>query len=593
MRCNNNAVLQNIPCPKECKIVGQTLVDHALSYAMTATADVPAQKKDVIQYPRFIKLMIADLIKKFPSIPQRLEEDYHSIKDDIPLMSVYTIGNVTIKGMLIPDEFLTDDICATQEYKEYEKVFVWVDVPIIQPQPVESTQGTNKTPTPVSIVNNVVQKKRKRNDDRERDEIAEATLLSLAMHKTALAAEAQENVAKDQEKLMKEDMESWLVINGLYPEDIEKMVDDEDEESYASEFADSVFLNEEDDSGTRLVPESHKENPETVDDDDDDDKEENKDDKKDDDNDDDDNDDHTHHTLVKDQELTATVSPTPATTSQDRSKTRRVSSKYKHISRALHRMCRRQADIIIQERDAFQAEVPALISKEFVDHAPKINEELFKIHMNNNVIQVQPTTSASTSTTTSVDLQQQLYLKMKSNFHNQAGDPALWDVDPQVIDEDEAIPEEETPELIDEFQNVDKRITTIYDHARMKATLNDMMSNQFRNVKEYACHLEQLMNYIKNQIVCESRQEDIKRSKPYAHVFYGPKRNPNEPPRYLYNKDLFFVKYGNTKENSYVLSIHKIHVVPFLEDDLEEKMNRWVRKEFKTFNEEAWLSIQH
>ncbi|GKD88198.1 hypothetical protein Tco_1363705 [Tanacetum coccineum] len=41
-RCNNYAVLPNILCPKECKIVGQLLVDHALSYYLTATADVLA-----------------------------------------------------------------------------------------------------------------------------------------------------------------------------------------------------------------------------------------------------------------------------------------------------------------------------------------------------------------------------------------------------------------------------------------------------------------------------------------------------------------------------------------------------------------------
>ncbi|GJV42341.1 hypothetical protein Tco_1420781 [Tanacetum coccineum] len=39
--------------------------------------------------------------------------------------------------------------------------------------------------------------------------------------------------------------------------------------------------------------------------------------------------------------------------------------------------------------------------------------------------------------------------------------------------------------------------------------------------------------------------------------------------------------------------LHKIHAVPFLEDDLEEKLKRWVRKEFKTFKKEARLSIQH
>nr|GEU75819.1 putative mitochondrial protein [Tanacetum cinerariifolium] len=76
------------------------------------------KKKDVIQYPRFTKLISADLMKKFPSIPMRLKEDYHSIKDDILLVSVYTTGNVTVGGMLILDTFLTKEIRATYEYNE-------------------------------------------------------------------------------------------------------------------------------------------------------------------------------------------------------------------------------------------------------------------------------------------------------------------------------------------------------------------------------------------------------------------------------------------------------------------------------------------
>ncbi|GKA98832.1 hypothetical protein Tco_0826769 [Tanacetum coccineum] len=131
---------------------------------------------------------------------QRLEEDYHSIKD-ISLVSVYTTRNVTIRGMLIPDEFLTNDICATEEYKEYEKVFVG-------------------TPTPTAIVGDVVQKKKRKqvvgetsslrkslkvtirkkqqsttpipppSENIERDEIAEATLLSLTLHKTTHTVES-------------------------------------------------------------------------------------------------------------------------------------------------------------------------------------------------------------------------------------------------------------------------------------------------------------------------------------------------------------------------------------------------------------------
>ncbi|GJU79054.1 retrovirus-related pol polyprotein from transposon TNT 1-94 [Tanacetum coccineum] len=40
----------NIPCPKECKIIGQLLVDHALSYDLTATVDVPALDRLEITY---------------------------------------------------------------------------------------------------------------------------------------------------------------------------------------------------------------------------------------------------------------------------------------------------------------------------------------------------------------------------------------------------------------------------------------------------------------------------------------------------------------------------------------------------------------
>ncbi|GJY11911.1 hypothetical protein Tco_0381220 [Tanacetum coccineum] len=214
--------VQSIPCSPECKIVGQILLDHPLSYALTATADVPivylqkfwrtvskvpgpkdtikfmlntqefiytvhmfrdilhlleetpknpfvapvnietieafmngvgyqgvVDKKKAIQYPRFIKLIIVDLMKKFPEIPQRIEEDYHSIKDDIPLVSVYTTRDVRVRGMLIPNAFLTEEIRATDDFKAYLTVFITVDVSMNQPQPVGSTQETHRS-TPIA-----------------------------------------------------------------------------------------------------------------------------------------------------------------------------------------------------------------------------------------------------------------------------------------------------------------------------------------------------------------------------------------------------------------------------------------------------------
>ncbi|GJY33299.1 hypothetical protein Tco_0417768 [Tanacetum coccineum] len=137
------------------------------------------------------------------------------------------------------------------------------------------------------------------------------------------------------------------------------------------------------------------------------------------------------------------------------------------------------ADTVIQERDAFQADVPALISKEFDAQSPQIIEELFKTYVQNNVIQVHPTTSTSTETTSSGDLQQQ----SDDAFHSQRHD----------------------------------------DH-----------------------------------------QED------------------NTPP-----------KGGENSEKTQDVQEFKIHAKLFPKADLEEKMNRWVRKEFKNFNEDTRLSIQH
>ncbi|GKE15778.1 hypothetical protein Tco_1423355, partial [Tanacetum coccineum] len=247
-RCNNYDVLQSIPCSPECKIVGKILLDHSLSYALTATADAPAvylqrfwrtvckvpDTKDTIIfkldtqeitytlnmfhdtlklpvetpnnpsitpetirtkesfmqtvgyqgvvnkvsafYTKFlaqpwqtmfklfhvvfncINVDYAALLCIYPflNIAPRLEEDYHSIKDDVPLGSVYTTGNVTIRGMLIPSELLTDEIRASKEYKVYEDKFLRVDVPTIQPKLIESTQGmirkprATRTPTPAA-----------------------------------------------------------------------------------------------------------------------------------------------------------------------------------------------------------------------------------------------------------------------------------------------------------------------------------------------------------------------------------------------------------------------------------------------------------
>ncbi|GJV65458.1 hypothetical protein Tco_1476286 [Tanacetum coccineum] len=496
-RCNNYVVLQSIPCSPECKIVGQILLHHPLSYALTATIDVPVvylqqfwrtvskvpgpedtikfmlntqefiytvdMFRDILHFPMetpdnpfvapvnigtiedFMNMVgYQDMVdKKFLDIPQKIEEDYHSIKDDIPLVSVYTTGNVLVRGMLIPDAFLTEEIRATDDFKEYETVFMNVDVPINQPQLVVSTQGmhrstprAHRTPT---LTASPQGKKRK-----ERDAIAKATLLSLALHKTALAAEAQENVAKVQEKLDEEE--------------IEKMVEgEEDEESYASALADSVFNDDVDDCGTKIEPESHKEHPKHVTDDDEDIEKEKKDEEIEKENKDEEIEkekEDVEIVKVKDiaddgtssketrkeqkrtpipsptrsprnvsssdktvsEELTATISPTTATTSKDSSITKCKKRSFSHMTKTLP---------VNKDREVDPINAKEMIAKEFANHGPKMIEELFLKHMQNTTLNLYPTTSTSTAGNSSADLQHQLYLNKKSKPQDQATDPEI------------------------------------------------------------------------------------------------------------------------------------------------------------------------
>ncbi|GJX64837.1 hypothetical protein Tco_0299180 [Tanacetum coccineum] len=465
----------------------------------------------------------------------QIDEDYHSIKDDIPLVSVYTIGNVLVRGMLILDEFLTKEICATNDFKEYETVFVGVDVPMNQPQPVVSTQEMHRsTPrahrTPIVSTANPQGKKRKQNvgESSSPRKSQKITIRKRKQSSTLIpppVAEAQENIAKVQEKLDEEE--------------IEKMLEgDEDENLYASVFVDSMINDDVDDSGTKIEPRSHKEHLkiieprshkehlEIVNDEDDQIEKE----KKHDDDEkidevvmekDDDDDVEKVNKGVKEkrntdvatsgmefrkenmqtlilspirsprkvstsdkpvvEELTDTVSPITITTSKDSSTSKRkkqpISYKMKILPGSNAGMCRQRGKIrshiknkfitrdffkgktrevldlcnkvvheltfaktneminkkmpclvnlaVNKDREVDPINSQEMISKEFSTHAPNMIKELFRKHMQHTILNLYPTTSSSTAGKSTTNLQQQLYLKMKSTPQDQVADLEL------------------------------------------------------------------------------------------------------------------------------------------------------------------------
>ncbi|GJV36912.1 hypothetical protein Tco_1409389 [Tanacetum coccineum] len=207
----------------------------------------PLERNNVIQRPRFTKLVITDLMEKYESIPKTLEEEYHSIKDDTPL--------------------------------DYVEKYGGVEVLMIQPLSVESTQRTHRIPKATRTPNpNVVQKKRK---GKQAAEESSSPRPSLKIRIRQQKPTSTTSLSPIEKKILEED--------------VEKLVKGEDE-SDGNEFADTVLLSDED-FGNRLEPGSHKENPKKINDDD-----KTKDDKHDDAKDDDD-DDHKDLALIRTQRM--------------------------------------------------------------------------------------------------------------------------------------------------------------------------------------------------------------------------------------------------------------------------------------------------
>ncbi|GJZ04257.1 hypothetical protein Tco_0537532 [Tanacetum coccineum] len=354
------------------------------------------------------------------------------------------------------------------------------------PQRKKRKQSVGETSSPRKSLKVTIKEKKQSTtpipppgDDRERDEMDEATLISLTLYKTALTAEAQDNVAKKDDK------------------------NDEDEEK------DDDVEKTGDAAGEK------------------------------------DNADHTDQTLV-------------GTHAMSRIDRHCITLNYHYIQRST------------KGKTYFQ----------------------------------QPTITTSTDTTSSPDLQQQLYLKMKSNLQDQANDPAL-DVDFHLQHHDDHQDDDAPPEGEKRVKrhkifksskstrgSSSKRsikesttylVPTTFDRARMEATLNDMVSNQFRNAEEYAYHLEQATNFMENQLVWESRQEDIRRSIPKALIFYGSQKNPNEPLRD--NPEDYFSNHRITEVVR--ITTNQLYGLDFMKQIVmreNDKQDRFSKADFKYLN---------
>nr|GEW47884.1 hypothetical protein [Tanacetum cinerariifolium] len=158
---------------------------------------------------------------------------------------------------------------------------------------------------------------------------------------------------------------------------------------------------------------------------------------------------------------------------------------------------------------------------------------------------------------------------LRQNDNQNDHDTRLDPRDSYATNDDELPIEKVSQELTEEMSQT-------ADEAKLCKFLDEMLKQQCTSGYEHQYQIDQMQNFLKNDIVWKSRKEIL--VSPYPQkptpVVQSYQRDPKAPALSLVNQDLFYPKKGNSWPEKIVLSLHKFPTVIFPDDDIEEKTSR-------------------
>ncbi|GKE61800.1 hypothetical protein Tco_1512167, partial [Tanacetum coccineum] len=121
-------------------------------------------------------------------------------------------------------------------------------------------------------------------------------------------------------------------------------------------------------------------------------------------------------------------------------------------------------------------------------------------------------------------------------------------------------------------------MSEIVDEVKLRKVVDEMLRQRCTSGDEHQYHIYQMQNFLKNDIVWESRKEILTSPFPLkpTPVVQSCQRDPKALALYLVNQDLLYLKKGNSGPEKFVLSLHKFPTVIFPDDNIEERTSRWV-----------------
>ncbi|GJW56146.1 hypothetical protein Tco_0102877 [Tanacetum coccineum] len=128
----------------------------------------------------------------------------------------------------------------------------------------------------------------------------------------------------------------------------------------------------------------------------------------------------------------------------------------------------------------------------------------------------------------------------------------FW-TDSYASDDDEILSKQVSQEIIEE-------VSLTIDEVKLRKIADEMLRQRCTSGDEHQYHIDQMKNFLKSDIVWESRKEILK---------------------------------GNSGPEKIVLSLYKFRTVIFNDDDIEERTSRWVNKCVRKFNPYARYGVEH
>ncbi|GJW08151.1 hypothetical protein Tco_1570574 [Tanacetum coccineum] len=144
-------------------------------------------------------------------------------------------------------------------------------------------------------------------------------------------------------------------------------------------------------------------------------------------------------------------------------------------------------------------------------------------------------------------------------------------------------------------QDIMEEVSLTINEAELKKIADEMLRQRCTSGDEHHYHIDQMKNFLKSDIVWESRKEILASPHPRktTPLVQSCKRDLEAPALSLINQDLLYLKKLNSGPEKKVLSFHKFLAIIFNDVDIEERDFRWVNKCLKKFNPYARYGVEH